>query len=285
MPQKIPGCRSSFHDGGVTCIIDAFTDDWIETLATRSAELAPQTHLYVLLDGAFVPGLHKMLSADRKALMFASLPGCTENTEAVSPFLFPFLPADKGLRSLLRRCDRWPMVSVIETPETLQGLADRLSAWCVVEADGQRFNFRFADTRRLPAIFSTLKPEQRARIAGPAACWSFIGRSGRWLDLDVIPSDESVAIAPELDALQFAALVTDSLADELIVLLGDRGHDLFRTPSTAHALVNTALRAASKVKLHEQHRLDWCEWFWLHGQSLDDSGAASALATWRNTVE
>lgn len=266
-------------------LIDAFADDWIELLVARAADLTPSKHLYILLDGAFVPGLHKILAADRKALMFASLPGCTEQTEDVSPFIFLFLPADKNLRALLRRCERWPMVSAIETSETLQGLANRLSAWCVVEADGQCFNFRFTDTRRLPAIFGTLKPEQRAWITGPAGRWSFIGRGGRWLNLDVISSSEGLATDPKLDALQFAALVEDSFADELMALLVDRGHDLFRYPSKAYALVNAAVHTASKAKLNEQHLVDWCEWLWVNGQSLDNTAAALALATWRNTYE
>lgn len=237
-------------------LIDAFADDWIELLVARAADLTPSKHLYILLDGAFVPGLHKILAADRKALMFASLPGCTEQTEDVSPFIFLFLPADKNLRALLRRCERWPMVSAIETSETLQGLANRLSAWCVVEADGQRFNFRFTDTRRLPAIFGTLKPEQRAWITGPAGRWSFIGRGGRWLNLDVISSSEGLATGPKL-----------------------------RYPSKAYALVNAAVHTASKAKLNEQHLVDWCEWLWVNGQSLDNTAAALALATWRNTYE
>lgn len=126
---------------------------------------------YVLVDAAFVPGLHKKLANDRKAILFASLPGCTEEAVDASPFVTLLDPADRALKALLLRCDRWPMLSVIATPESLQQLASRLSAWCVVEVDGQRFNFRFPDTRRLPAIFDTLSLTQRAQLLGPAKSW------------------------------------------------------------------------------------------------------------------
>jgi hypothetical protein len=68
---------------------------------------------------------------------------------------------------LLDKCSGWPMMCAIETPESQAELAARLAAWCVVEVDDQRFNFRFPDTRRLPAIFDALTPTQRAEFAGP----------------------------------------------------------------------------------------------------------------------
>jgi hypothetical protein len=264
-------------------LIDAFCDDWIDELDARVAAMAPSNGLYLLLDGAFVPGLHKQLADGHKALLFSALPGCTEETEDASPFLTPFIAADRAVRSLLRRCNRWPMVSAIETSESLEALADRLSAWCIVEADGQCFNFRFPDTRRLPASFATLTPKQRAQLAGPATRWSYIARDGQWRDLDVAPSSAEIAADPVLDERQFASLAGDSQADELLVLLGDRGHDVLRHPSRSHALLETAIRAARIAELDENRVLDWCEWFWLRGQSDDDATAISILRTWRET--
>lgn len=136
---------------------------------------------------------HKKLASERKAVLFALLPGCSEEAADASPFLTPFDPADKTLKALLRRCDRWPMLSVIATPESIEQLVRRLSAWCVIEVDGQAFNFRFPDTRRLPAIVDVLNPTQRAQFLGPATGWTYIGRNGCWHALAVESSSADIA--------------------------------------------------------------------------------------------
>jgi hypothetical protein len=263
-------------------LIDAFSEDWLDVLYQRAAELPVARKMYLLLDGAFVPGLHRRLHVERKAILFAALRGCTDEVRDVSPFLAPFSPDEKVLKSLLSRSNRWPMVSVIATPELLEQLTDRLAAWCVVEADGQRFNFRFPDTRRLPAIFGTLSPVQRAQIAGPATSWSFIGRDGRWCELELDGCDMDIAAEPVLDQRQFAHLVADSRVDEVLVLLNDRGAQVFRHPSRSHALLMAALRAAHMEQLPDDALLDWCEWFWRQDRLHDDSGAVSMLQAWRN---
>jgi hypothetical protein len=265
-------------------LIEPFAQGWPQRLASLSAETAPLNHLYMLLDGAFVPGLHRRLPMERKALLFAALPGFTAETEDVSPFLTPFHPTDHVLHGLLMRCDRWPMVSAIATSETIDELADRLSAWCLVEADGQRFNFRFSDTRRLPAIFDILEPLQRTQIAGAATRWSFTGRDGEWRDLSLTQSSGTIAIDPTLDARQFKALVEDGLADELLVLLSDRGHDVRCSPSASHKRISTALRAARRANLPDDDVLEWCEWAWTRGHAIDDTQSLAMLETWRHSI-
>jgi hypothetical protein len=264
-------------------LIDAFAADWMDVLGARMEQLAPSNRLFLLLDGAFVPGLHKMLPSEQKALLFAALPGCSDQVKDASPFLTPYVPAERTMRPLLRRCDQWPMVSAIETPESLDTLTARLSAWCVIEADGQRFNFRFPDTRRLPAIFNVLGPTQRAQIAGPAIRWSYVGRDGVWRELCLVPSGEKAAADPVLDDEQFASLVGDSQADELLVLLRDRGHAVFRHPSKSHALLDCALRAARRGRLESGDVLDWCDWYWLRARLEDEPTAAATLQNWRNS--
>lgn len=264
-------------------LIDTFSQEWLDELRARSQQVAPPNRLYVLVDGVFVPGLQRMLASERRAVLFASLPGCTEEAVDASPFLTPFDPGDRRLEALLRRCDRWPMLSVIGTPESLQDVACRLSAWCVVEADGQRFNFRFPDTRRLPAIFHALNPAQRAQILGPATSWAYIGRDGGWHALPVESADAAIADNPALDEHQFGDLVGDSLADELTVLLRDRGHEVFRRPSRTHALLSQALCAARAANLGDHSLADWCEWFWKQDHLCEDAAVADMLQKWRKT--
>jgi hypothetical protein len=261
--------------------IDAYDDTWFDDLGERLVGLPSGQGLYLLIDGAFVPGLHRQVKLERKAFLFESLPGCNASTKDVSPFLVPFEGTDKQMRALLERCERWPMVSLIGTTEPMEALARRLAAWCIVEADGQRFNFRFADTRRLPAIFRTLNARQRAALAGPALRWSYVTRSGGWGELALEAGASGIATDPELDPHQFAALVDDSRIDEFLVLLRDRGQDVYRRPSRSHVLLAEALTAAGDG-LDERELLGWCEWFWRRDQ-LSCSDTAGALTAWRNT--
>lgn len=124
------------------------------------------TQPYLLIDGAFLPGLRRKLAALSPTLLFEFLPGCNDNTRDVSPLLLACMPA--ALR-WLERTSGWPMLSVIATRESQRQLAERLAAWCIIEADGQRFNFRFPDTRRLPAIFAALTSGQQAQMAATDA--------------------------------------------------------------------------------------------------------------------
>ena len=265
-------------------LIDTFSPDWLDDLYLRAEKVALPARQYILIDGAFVPGLHRMLASERKAVLFAALPGCTAEAADASPFLTLLEPGDRGMKKLLRRCERWPMVSVIETRESLAQLAGRLSAWCVVEVDSQRFNFRFPDTRRLPAIVDTLNPAQRAQFLGPASRWTYVARDGRWHALPVEGSDAGIADNPELDERQFATLAGDSHADELAVLLGDRGHEVYERPSRTHALLRCALLAAQTAGMDDHELTGWCEWFWQQDRLCENADAADMLHAWRTTL-
>lgn len=262
-------------------LIDAFSNGWMEELDARANCLDPSDQLFLLIDGAFIPGLHQSLPADRKVLLFALLPASNEASEAASPFLIPYERSSRQQRALFQRCSRWPMLSAITTSESCSQLAARLAGWCVVEADGQRFNFRFPDTRRLPAIYGTLTAQQRAAFSGPIKQWSYIGRNGKWDELPITGNGEYGEEAPILDKHQFAILIDDSRADELMVLLRDRGHDVFRSPSRSYTLLSIALRAALAVELDDRNVPSWCEWVWQQDKFHDDTGAKALLQSWQ----
>lgn len=267
-------------------LIDPFPLGWTEELVARTINREVDNHFFLLIDGAFVPGLHRAVAEKHKAILFEDLPGCTDETREVSPFLMPFASTvDAATTGLLRRCDTWPMLSLIETPETLNELAARLAAWCIVETDDLVFNFRFPDTRRLPAIYQVLTGEQRGQLAGPAKRWSFNGRDGAWCELALDAPGGAIADRPKLSADQFARLVDDSRADELMVMLRDRGRDTFGKPSRCHAMIALALRAAADAKLDEQDSIEWCDWFLENGQLVDRRATAPILAGWQRSLE
>jgi hypothetical protein len=243
-------------------LIDSYDMRWFDRLDAGEAD-SEGVH-YLLIDGAFVPELHRRVKAVVPAefaptLLFEELPSCSDATRDVSPFLVSFRPSNPGFRTVLAACSGWPMVSAIQTPESQSELTQRLAAWCVVEVDGQRFNFRFPDTRRSPCIFNALSPQQKAEFMGPASRWSYIQRDGKWNDVVVPGIPSPTADRPQLDDRQFARLVGDSEADEIISILEHQGYEATGLRSRQHCQVVIALRAASRAALEISEKVAWCE--------------------------
>ncbi|QOY93700.1 DUF4123 domain-containing protein [Massilia sp. UMI-21] len=264
-------------------LIDNFSPQSINAL--YGSALDPHVSSYLLIDGAFKSGAHRVFDEKEKRILFDILPGCNDTTRDVSPFVVAFEPGDRRLRVLFERFSGRPMVSVIETSESLTKLSTRLAAWCVIEVDNQRFNLRFSDTRRLPAILNILTPQQRAKFTGPMKRWRYIARNGEWEELPVNGGSQESAVNPILNGCQFAVLVDDSRADEFLVLLCDRGREVYNFPSRSHSLVTTALRAAAIAKLEEDKVLQWCMWFWERDKCDDDTVAATLLQTWQRDTQ
>jgi hypothetical protein len=262
-------------------LTNPFADDWLDVLKQRFRERPAGHALHVLVDGAFVPGLHRCIAAQCKALLFEGLPASGPATLDVSPFVLSFDPDDRALKAVLRACRGWPMVSAIATPEPLHDLAARLSAWCIIEADGQRFNFRFADTRRLPAILKVLDRGQRAHFAGPAVSWSYIGRDGNWHALALDGSGGAIASAPLLDDAQFAALVEDSRADEVLARLAAHPARGAYRPSQAHALISSALAPALQAGIGDTELVAWCGWLLAQGRRNDEKDISGLFTAWK----
>jgi hypothetical protein len=266
-------------------LIDSFDTSWLAELNTQVAAAPSGEHTFLLIDGVFIPGLYRLIKAALKqpaqlTLLFETLPGCTDDTRDASPFLITYEPSNRRLSSLLRKCSGWPMVSVVQTTESISLVTDRLAAWCVIESDDQRFNFRFPDTRRLPGIFEALTPFQRAAFAGPATHWSYIARNGAWKQLEIPAVSRAIASQPVLDSRQFGALVSESEADEMLLRLADRGIEPPGLPSERHAFTTLALRVASMRNVAPELRLEWCEFFLLSHPAMNESDAKLKLESW-----
>ncbi|MBC7683952.1 MAG: DUF4123 domain-containing protein [Bdellovibrionales bacterium] len=269
-------------------MIDPFDDVWLEQLTERLENMPRDTHMYLLMDGAFIPGLFRareLHDLGPVSLLFEALPSCNKQTSDVSPFLLPVKQISRSCASRLQTCRGWPMVSAIETTESCAELCDRLAAWCIIEIDDQRFNFRFPDTRRLPKIWNTLTKQQRAQFAGPASRWSYVGRDGKWEELILEGERGGIASQPSLNDAQFAALVNDSEPDEVLVQLAYRGYAPNGLPSLTHARTCMALRVADAVKLPQPMRVDWCECILKHKAALTELDALPYISTWRTAQD
>ena len=270
--------------------IDPHQPDTIAQLVKRSNALAGDCHLYLLLDGVFVPGLYRSRpfqssTAGPFYLLFETLPGCTDAVRDASPFLMLIKPAGGALMdrvgARLGSCSGWPMVSAIATTESLEQLGNRLAAWCVIENDGQRFNFRFPDTRRLPGSFAALHEDQRAQLTGSMHFWSYIGRDGSWADLAVAGTESAVAEAVVLDDVQFREIVDDAAPDEVLFRLAYSGFASNLPHSFLHSAVSAALKTAREADLEEDLREGWCEHVARHGE---EQNSLAGMARWRTSL-
>jgi hypothetical protein len=242
--------------------IDEFETGWLDELDRWVDELKDNRRLYLLIDGVFVPGLQRRfigaLGEHAVSLLFETLPACTEAVKDASPFVLQYPKDVQAVRDILKLCSGWPMVSVLETSEALDQLAARLAAWCVVENDGQRFNFRFPDTRRLPGIYKALTPQQQGELAGATVRWNYIDRQGMWQSLALSSAASPVQERPQqLSDEQFGRMVNDSEADEMIARLDYSGNRPAGKPSNAYAIVAHALSVANERELVNDQRLKW----------------------------
>ena len=270
--------------------IDSYQPDTIAQLTQRADILPDECHLYLLLDGVFVPGLYRSRPLRSSTtgpfyLLFETLPGCTDAVRDASPFLMLIKPAGGALMerlgARLGTCNGWPMVSAIATAENLEQLGERLAAWCVIENDGQRFNFRFPDTRRLPGSFAALHADQRAQLTGSMHFWSYIGRNGNWADLTVAGTESAVAANVVLDDVQFGEIVDDAAPDEVMFRLAYGGFQSGLSHSLLHAAVSAALKTAREAGLEEGLREQWCEQVARHGQGKNN---LAGLTQWRTSL-
>lgn len=270
--------------------IDPHQADIVAYMAQRADDLPAACHLYLLLDGAFVPGLYRSRHFQSRTagpfyLLFETLPACTKAVRDASPFLMLIKPAGgvlmERLSARLAACSGWPMVSAIATTENMAQLGERLAAWCVIENDGQRFNFRFPDTRRLPGGFAALRADQRVQLTGGMHFWSYIGRDGRWADLEVAGAESAMAHSTELDDVQFGEIVDDAAPDEVLFRLAYSGFESELPHSLLHAVVSTALKIARDAGLEDGLRQSWCEHVARHGQGQNNP---ACLSQWRTSL-
>jgi len=226
--------------------ISTYEETWLSDMDDLAQQtVAAGRNLYLLVDGAFSPGLYRHFQYLDIKLLFRSLPGCDAKADDVSPFLVGY-EGGGAVKRALQRCSGWPMISLIDSAEPLELLAERLSRWCIVEADNQFFNLRYADTRRLPAIYSTLTAQQRSNMLGDARSLWFMGRDGKWalLPIKAAAAEAVTTDIPRLDIHQYSRLIEDSITDEILSVLKDRGHAVESAPFRYYRSVVDAVSVA-----------------------------------------
>jgi len=240
--------------------VDPWAEGWWAHLIELHEARREGEQVHVLIDSAFRPGLHRALNrvGANVACLFDGNPGDPEALREVSPLLWTLDPLQKGAQALLAECSGAPMLSAIVSTEPLNALAARLHPWCVVQVDGQWFNCRFPDARRLPGIYAALTPAQRGHMTGPATAWHLMGRDGRWVALDVLPQLLPALAEVQLDEVQFGQIMDDAATDEILFKFMMQGQHQGMRHSVLHAQVAQALRVARGNQLDEGQHLAWC---------------------------
>jgi len=257
-------------------LIDKHAPGWIDALFADDGPLAPAPDgsRYALIDCAFAPQCHQLLKQRTGSGLWRSLyenmPGATDEAIRHSPVL---LNIDAIERPLLDRVllptNGLPMLSFIRSVETIGSLFERLSPWCIVNADGQYFVLRFPDTRRLPDVLNALSPQQQLALYGPGTAWHFRRRDASWQTF-LAPSQTASftsqpELAPRLDGDQCAALIAGSEADEIVanLLYLTPRYGEQHSPSKLHALATYSLAAANAMRIDTLvQRMNLCELFW-----------------------
>lgn len=262
-------------------MIDSFSPHWLAQLDAVVPVQGKQT--YLLIDGVFMDDALSFirrwpLPVEPQNALFYERANDDADVLAASPWLLPYLPGSAPARKLLTQCDALPAITCIHAADALPALLSRLKRWTVVSCGDMQFNFRFTDTRRLPAIHRVLTPAQKAGLFGLHDQWAFMNRQGKWEALHALdaphgneppliaasPLDELKA--PELNDDQFAALLNDSEPDEVIAAVwGDLPEECAtRTvsrPSEIHHQAVSALKQADRLGVtNTPDRMSICRW-------------------------
>jgi Domain of unknown function (DUF4123) len=262
-------------------MINAFDPQWLAQLdACAQAQTKPS---YLLMDGVFLEDALSFirkwpLPVEPQNALFCERAHRDDAVFAASPWLLPYLPGSAETHELLAQCDALPGVICIQSDDAPPGLLSRLKRWTVVSCGDMQFNFRFTDTRRLPAIHRALSQSQRASLFGARDQWSFMNRQGKWealQALDVVPGHGLLPSttapwdelkAPELNDEQFAALLKDSEPDEVIAAIWQDLPEGCATraaslPAEVHQHAVQALKQADRLGVTSTpDRMAVCRW-------------------------
>lgn len=260
------------------------TPGWLDALQKETESNRntwPHANVFALIDCAFIDHMHatilKQHLPSRSLFDLSSDP--SPELQAISPTLIPQTPETAPQwRDVLRLTDGWPMLSLIVTPESLDELALRLSPWCIVNADGQPFVFRFPDTRRLPAIVDVLTPAQHGAFFGPAIAWRYRTRSAHWAELPLPAAPLAGAEYIKLNAQQCAQLLNESEADAIMAYLNVKNPSIMHpyNAADAHQRITQALKRADRYGIAGNDRIQWCS-LYLKQSSLEQMSEAIPL--------
>lgn len=245
-----------------------------ETLAQYVAEiegqaLAPEQHLYLLLDGARLPDLATLL--EQLGGNFINLFGASLGTPlfAATPTLLSVerdAPIPRSLANLLTQPQKQRAASLLSTELSQETLAEHLEGHLhVTDPDGELWGLAVWDPYILAALAGSqrpvnllvpgpvLTPEQHASLLGPMRGWYFQHRDGTPNAITLAESGERLS-SLVFDQRQMNDLADLALPDQVwntlrlgMPELADMGDEMERHAACCHAV--SACREEGKETL------------------------------------
>ncbi|MBB5322579.1 DUF4123 domain-containing protein [Marinobacter oulmenensis] len=213
-------------------LIDQYPPDWeAQTISSIKHWLGSgdDANVYLLVDAAFryntaLAMVRSLFNNTQWLSLYQDAPNTSERVLAVSPLLLR-ITEDKlqTVQQLRKETEGNPMLSMIVSKESMEGLWQRLAAFRFITIQKERYLLRLSDNRRLPQVMAMLTPAQKAHLTGGMLNWSYVARDGLWYTLDLGPHTETptppLPGSLELNEHQVSTLLDmnriDALADGL----------------------------------------------------------------------
>jgi len=260
--------------------INLYPPGWHEAFDQQITDLQtqfPEAHIYALIDGVQNESCYPFLKRHGGLSYFPLYKNTAsrdDETLGLSPLLVAYDEfAPLIWRKLIEKTNGHASLSIIVTTESREQIAERLTPWCIVNADGEWMALSFSDTRILPELFKVLTQEQVGQLCGPALRWQYVTRHCTWQDLPMPTVPLTLADEVKLDEQQCARLIDASEADGVLYQLRRANAALVdcQSPARAHELTRHMLNCANHAQISSPpERVELCELIFLRPALAND---------------
>jgi len=156
-------------------------------------------------------------------------------TREAEPLMYEATPeCVKVVESLWADPEKRWAASVLSSPLSIGELAQRLGRIRYVNTqDGQRYFFRFADSRCFEAMHRALEPSNRSRLLAGWCEWRACARDGRSIELHGEPDGQALVFALRLSANELDRLLHMLWPDQLLASVHELIPDQRRSQDAA----------------------------------------------------
>ncbi|MFJ4290148.1 DUF4123 domain-containing protein [Cupriavidus sp. NPDC089707] len=234
----------------------------------RRHALAPDLHLYALVDRLLVPDIVELCSAHGSPAplsVYAGQPGYDSGRDW-SPCLLLLSVDPDGLtqqvRTLVSDCSGIPALGFVTSRHAIDVIkAQLLRLTGITDGQGKRWLLRFADTRVWPPAPGWLTAEQQAHAFAGIDAWMVVERHGDLQTLEGSPNATPAAPGDmakdfRVTERQLIHLIDCGEADMHLSRMAENPYhaQLARTPIEQYDVVRQALATLDRLGIGEQQQ-------------------------------